>query len=349
MTDLYTCQVEPKYLKSNATSHKNPFSAIFELCDNAHDANANYLTIEFLYKNADSSIPLQTKTNTSPNGKKNLNRSNDNLEAQTAEFRAVPQSTQNRNAVPSTAPPPESTNARKLKNVTTKQPFLKFFKTQATQKHTILGISDDGDGMDFNTLKEMVSFGYSNKSATNLNSAIGRFGNGFKSSSMRIANNCLVVTKQEPLVEGLAKTFNLALLSYDMLKMEKINTVKVPLLTLESDFLGKVKHVDTESVNFEMIDKYLPFKRKIAANLDLTVDRDQDDYLKTQNKFTQRQTENMMEQINLMYNFCEAVIPGKSGTALLLWGGEMKYELYCENFNKRLESPSLKDQFKVPS
>ena len=48
--DLYTCQVEPNFLKSNATSHKTPFSAIFELCDNSHDAHAKKLKIEFIYK-----------------------------------------------------------------------------------------------------------------------------------------------------------------------------------------------------------------------------------------------------------------------------------------------------------
>merc|ERR1712018_840170 len=96
--------------------------------------------------------------------------------------------------------------------------------------------------MDFQKLKEMVSFGFTAKqNSGKFQTMIGRFGNGFKSSSMRIANNCLVITSKAPIPKNLAKNgeprriYNMALLSYDMLKNLQMSTVQVPMITLCAD------------------------------------------------------------------------------------------------------------------
>ena len=100
--------------------------------------------------------------------------------------------------------------------------------------------------MNIETLKKMVSFGFSSKGEENhSNNApnglksrdiIGRFGNGFKSSSMRIANNCLIVTKTAS-----CQKFSVAFLSYDFLKNEGISNVKVPICQVSEGNLWVAK------------------------------------------------------------------------------------------------------------
>ena len=51
-------------------------------------------------------------------------------------------------------------------------------------------VQDDGYGMDRGKLQNMLSFGFSSKEHVVGN--VGRFGIGFKSGSMRLANDALI-------------------------------------------------------------------------------------------------------------------------------------------------------------
>ena len=59
----------------------------------------------------------------------------------------------------------------------------------------VLIISDDGYGMSYEGLKGCLNLGYSNTSSSNRR-AIGRYGNGFKSSFRRLGKNVLLLSKQ---------------------------------------------------------------------------------------------------------------------------------------------------------
>jgi hypothetical protein len=56
-------------------------------------------------------------------------------------------------------------------------------------------VQDDGVGMDRARLNNMLSFGFSDKE--HLSGNVGRFGIGFKSGSMRLADDALILTKRE--------------------------------------------------------------------------------------------------------------------------------------------------------
>ena len=55
--------------------------------------------------------------------------------------------------------------------------------------------TDDGNGLDKNGLINMLSFGFSQKPEESIIEPIGRYGNGFKSSSMRLGDDVLVFSK----------------------------------------------------------------------------------------------------------------------------------------------------------
>jgi hypothetical protein len=58
-----------------------------------------------------------------------------------------------------------------------------------------LTVQDDGRGMTRSGLNNMLSFGFSDKEHVSGN--VGRFGIGFKSGSMRLADDALILTKRE--------------------------------------------------------------------------------------------------------------------------------------------------------
>lgn len=113
--ELEHARVHPKFLHSNATSHKWAFGAIAELLDNAVDEI--------------------------PNG---------------ATFVKVD----------------------KILNVKDNSPALLF--------------QDDGGGMDPEGIRKCMSLGYSSKKS---NTTIGQYGNGFKTSTMRLGADVIVFTR----------------------------------------------------------------------------------------------------------------------------------------------------------
>ena len=55
-------------------------------------------------------------------------------------------------------------------------------------------LQDDGNGLDHEGLHKLLSFGYNDK-AERFKGTIGRYGNGFKSGSMRLGKDALVFTR----------------------------------------------------------------------------------------------------------------------------------------------------------
>eukprot|EP01051_Picozoa_sp_SAG22_P009167 SAG22_NODE_745_length_7499_cov_2.796622_3_plen_96_part_00 len=62
-----------------------------------------------------------------------------------------------------------------------------------------LVVVDDGNGMNMDRLHKMLSFGYNDKvdrfGGVNGVKPIGKYGNGFKSGSMRLGKDTMVFTK----------------------------------------------------------------------------------------------------------------------------------------------------------
>uniref|UniRef100_A0A3P8UGE0 MORC family CW-type zinc finger 3a n=1 Tax=Amphiprion percula TaxID=161767 RepID=A0A3P8UGE0_AMPPE len=60
-----------------------------------------------------------------------------------------------------------------------------------------LSFMDNGNGLDYETMHKMLSFGYSDKIAVNGQEPIGIYGNGFKSGSMRLGKDAIVFSKSK--------------------------------------------------------------------------------------------------------------------------------------------------------
>ncbi|GAA0145974.1 hypothetical protein LIER_36232 [Lithospermum erythrorhizon] len=147
--------IHPKFLHSNATSHKWVFGAIAELLDNAVDEIQQGATL----------VTLDKITN------------------------------------------PKDGNPALL-------------------------IQDDGGGMDPDSMRRCLSFGFSNKESK---FAIGQYGNGFKTSTMRLGADAIVFTcstKERKLTQSVG------LLSYTFLMQSGHDRIVVPMIDYEFDELS---------------------------------------------------------------------------------------------------------------
>lgn len=148
--DLEHARVHPKFLHSNATSHKWAFGAIAELLDNAVDEignGATFVKVDRIYNKKDNS------------------------------------------------------------------PALLF--------------QDDGGGMDPESIRKCMSLGYSSKTS---NTTIGQYGNGFKTSTMRLGADVIVFSRASR--SGRA-TQSIGLLSYTFLRRTGQEDVIVPMIDFD--------------------------------------------------------------------------------------------------------------------
>ncbi|XP_076916890.1 protein MICRORCHIDIA 2-like [Bidens hawaiensis] len=148
--ELEHARVHPKFLHSNATSHKWAFGAIAELLDNAVDEinnGATFVKVDRVYSKRDNS------------------------------------------------------------------PALLFL--------------DDGGGMDPDGIRKCMSLGYSTKKTNN---TIGQYGNGFKTSTMRLGADVIVFSRAYR--NGRA-TQSVGLLSYTFLRRTGQDDVIVPMIDFD--------------------------------------------------------------------------------------------------------------------
>ncbi|KAM0915884.1 hypothetical protein ACQ4PT_010540 [Festuca glaucescens] len=148
--DFDRARVHPKFLHTNATSHKWAFGAIAELLDNAVDEISNGAT----YVKVDKSV-----------------NSKDN------------------------------------------SPMLVF--------------QDDGGGMDPEGVRKCMSLGFSTKKSK---TTIGQYGNGFKTSTMRLGADAVVFTRA---IRGSNVTLSVGLLSYTFLRKTAKDDIVVPMLDFQ--------------------------------------------------------------------------------------------------------------------
>uniref|UniRef100_A0A8R7P427 Morc S5 domain-containing protein n=1 Tax=Triticum urartu TaxID=4572 RepID=A0A8R7P427_TRIUA len=148
--DFDRARVHPKFLHTNATSHKWAFGAISELLDNAVDEICNGATF----------IKVDKSTNTKDNS-----------------------------------------------------PMLVF--------------QDDGGGMDPEGVRQCMSLGFSTKKSK---TTIGQYGNGFKTSTMRLGADAIVFTRA---IRESKVTLSIGLLSYTFLRRTMKDDIVVPMLDFE--------------------------------------------------------------------------------------------------------------------
>ncbi|KAL5723868.1 hypothetical protein ACHQM5_007210 [Ranunculus cassubicifolius] len=175
-------RVHPKFLHSNATSHKWAFGAIAELLDNAFDEVQN-----------GASFVMVDKISNPRDG------------------------------------------------------------------HPALLIHDDGGGMDPESMRRCMSFGFSAKKS---DSAIGQYGNGFKTSTMRLGADVIVFSRH---ASKRMLTQSVGLLSFSFLRQTGYDRIVVPMVDYEFEAsTGKLKNLSSYSAehfsaNLAMIVQWSPY------------------------------------------------------------------------------------------
>jgi len=182
---MYHVRVHPKFLHSNATSHKWAFGAIAELLDNAVDEIQNGATFVIVDK---------------------------------------------------------------ILNPRDNSPALLF--------------QDNGGGMDPDCMRQCMSLGYSMKTNS---TTIGQYGNGFKTSTMRLGADVIVFSRS---ARGSPPTQSIGLLSYTFLRRTGQDDTIVPMVDFElPPDLGKATMLirstkDDWLKNLTTILQWSPYKTK---------------------------------------------------------------------------------------
>ncbi|CAN8292504.1 unnamed protein product [Cochlearia groenlandica] len=92
---------------------------------------------------------------------------------------------------------------------------------------TALLVQDDGGGMDPQAMRHCMGFGFSDKKSE---SSIGRYGNGFKTSTMRLGADVIVFSRH---LKNKIWTQSIGLLSYTYLSRTGHDRIVVPILDYE--------------------------------------------------------------------------------------------------------------------
>ncbi|KAG1347026.1 hypothetical protein COCNU_06G008550 [Cocos nucifera] len=124
-------------------------------------------------------------------------------------------------------------------------------------------IRDDGGGMNPESLRRCMSFGFSDKHSE---SSIGQYGNGFKTSTMRLGADVIVFSR---CMKKRILTQSVGLLSYTFLRQTGCDDIVVPAVDYECDpqttlFRRLCRHnMKQFSDNLLMLLKWSPFPTEV--------------------------------------------------------------------------------------
>ncbi|CAN2387567.1 zinc ion binding [Pristimantis euphronides] len=109
-------------------------------------------------------------------------------------------------------------------------------KTVLNDKLSLI-FTDNGNGMTLDKLHKMLSFGFSDKVAVQGHVPVGLYGNGFKSGSMRLGKDAIVLTKRE-------SEMHVGMLSQSYLEAIKAENVIVPIISFNKQNILSLAQTD---------------------------------------------------------------------------------------------------------
>ncbi|KAH0863978.1 hypothetical protein HID58_081189, partial [Brassica napus] len=131
---------------------------------------------------------------------------------------------------------------------------------QKDGKSSMLIVQDNGGGMDPNRFRECLSLGYSRK--RNVANTVGQYGNGFKTSTMRLGADAIVFTRSRGANSG-NTTQSVGMLSYTYLYETRKSEAVVPTVDFElvDNNWVALTHGDRDKWfdNLETIVKWSPY------------------------------------------------------------------------------------------
>ncbi|RWR86983.1 protein MICRORCHIDIA 7-like protein [Cinnamomum micranthum f. kanehirae] len=127
-------------------------------------------------------------------------------------------------------------------------------------RRRMLLIEDNGGGMDPDKMRQCMSLGYSVKS--NQANTIGQYGNGFKTSTMRLGADVIVFSRCCG-KDGKSPTQSIGLLSYTFLRSTRKEDIVVPMLDYERNGTAWNKMMRSQEAdwnrNVETIVEWSPY------------------------------------------------------------------------------------------
>ncbi|OAY69257.1 MORC family CW-type zinc finger protein 4, partial [Ananas comosus] len=122
--------------------------------------------------------------------------------------------------------------------------------TNSRDGNDALLVQDDGGGMGPESLRRCMSFGFSDKHS---DSFIGQYGNGFKTSTMRLGADVIVFSRR---MNNRTLTQSVGLLSYTFLQKAGYDDVIVPVVDYEFDpstgLFDNIGHHGTKIIVFNL-------------------------------------------------------------------------------------------------
>ncbi|OVA19862.1 hypothetical protein BVC80_233g11 [Macleaya cordata] len=121
---------------------------------------------------------------------------------------------------------------------------------------------DDGGGMDPESMRRCMSFGFSDKKS---NLSIGQYGNGFKTSTMRLGADVVVFSRHN---DQRTLTQSVGLLSYTFLRQTGHDRIVVPMVDFQFNkstgkFGSLIRYSEEHfSSNLSMVLKWSPYRTK---------------------------------------------------------------------------------------
>ncbi|XP_074551704.1 MORC family CW-type zinc finger protein 3-like [Halichoeres trimaculatus] len=117
----------------------------------------------------------------------------------------------------------------------------------------VLSFMDNGNGLTYETMHKMLSFGYSDKVSVKGIKPIGMYGNGFKSGAMRLGRDAIVLSKSE-------STSCVGMLSQTYLEDIKADNVVVPVISFEQSESNQFSVREDQQASLEAILQYSPYR-----------------------------------------------------------------------------------------
>lgn len=140
---------------------------------------------------------------------------------------------------------------------------IDMIKSKKDESRMLL-IEDNGGGMNPDKMRQCMSLGYSLKSK--VANTIGQYGNGFKTSTMRLGADVIVFSRCFG-KDGKRPTQSIGLLSYTFLRSTGKEDIVVPMLDYERDGLDWSKIIRSSAAdwntNVETIVQWSPFSSEV--------------------------------------------------------------------------------------
>ncbi|KAM9343617.1 MORC family CW-type zinc finger protein 3a isoform 2-T2 [Pholidichthys leucotaenia] len=125
-------------------------------------------------------------------------------------------------------------------------------KTVVKQEECLI-FMDNGNGLDYETMHKMLSFGYSDKIAIDGQEPIGIYGNGFKSGSMRLGKDAIVFSMSN-------SVSCIGMLSQTYLEEIGAKQIIVPIICIEKPEKNKFIVKEVHKPSLQAILDFSPFK-----------------------------------------------------------------------------------------